>query len=269
MKTKSRFCSSRLRSVDMSRADGAWRARPVPETGAAIDRRALYYRDPMHPAYRSDKPGVAPDCGMPLEPVYAEPAGTSAGPSTVFHIAPEQQQLVGVRTVDVKHETTTHRFRMPGRVVADERRVYRLSAKVDGWVREIFPASTGAFVKKGQLLVSVYSRDYRMAQQSYVYALNGEDRARQSSGTFDAVEQNRFSVAETLANLQNMGVDPAQIAEVAQNRQPQFDTRLTAPATGLVAVRNVFPNQHFDAGTELYRIVDLSRVWVDRRSVLE
>ena len=33
-------------------------------------RRVLYYVDPMHPAYRSDKPGIAPDCGMPLEPVY-------------------------------------------------------------------------------------------------------------------------------------------------------------------------------------------------------
>jgi Cu(I)/Ag(I) efflux system membrane fusion protein len=32
----------------------------------------LYYVDPMHPAYRSDKPGIAPDCGMELVPVYAD-----------------------------------------------------------------------------------------------------------------------------------------------------------------------------------------------------
>ena len=32
-------------------------------------RRILYYVDPMHPSYRSDKPGIAPDCGMALEPV--------------------------------------------------------------------------------------------------------------------------------------------------------------------------------------------------------
>ena len=249
----SAYVASRWRSASAAGASIA---------GASIDRHVLYYRDPMHPAYTSDKAGVAPDCGMQLEPVYAESADRAATPSGMFHIAPEQQQLVGVRTVEVKHEATVHRFRMPGRVVADERQVYRLSARVEGWVRQIFPASTGAFVKKGQPLVSVYSRDYRMAQQSYAYALNGEDRVRGSSGTFDAVEQNRFSVAETLANLQNMGVDPAQIAEIAESRQPQFDTRLTAPASGFISVRNVFPNQHFDAGTELYRIVDLSRVWV-------
>jgi Cu(I)/Ag(I) efflux system membrane fusion protein len=225
-------------------------------------RRVMYYRDPMHPAYTSAKPGVAPDCGMQLEAVYAEPAAAPARQPDVFQVPPEQQRLAGVRTVGVKREATTHRFRLPGRVVADERSIYRLSAKVDGWVREIFPPGTGTLVTKGQLLVSVFSRDYRMAQQSYAYALNNEDRTRDSSGTFDAVEQNRFSVAETLTTLQNMGVDPAQIAEIAKSRQPQFDTRLTAPASGLVTVRNVFPNQHFDAGAELYRIVDLSRVWI-------
>ena len=49
------------------------RGRPS-ETGGA--RTVLYYVDPMHPAYKSDKPGIAPDCGMTLEPVYADnPAG--------------------------------------------------------------------------------------------------------------------------------------------------------------------------------------------------
>ena len=34
-------------------------------------RPVLYYVDPMHPSYRSERPGKAPDCGMDLEPVYA------------------------------------------------------------------------------------------------------------------------------------------------------------------------------------------------------
>lgn len=48
-----------------------------PEKGT---RKILYYVDPMHPAYKSDKPGIAPDCGMKLEPVYADagPPGTAA-----------------------------------------------------------------------------------------------------------------------------------------------------------------------------------------------
>src|SRR5579885_1709289 len=40
-------------------------------------RKVLYWVDPMHPAYKSDKPGIAPDCGMKLEPVYADGGGPS------------------------------------------------------------------------------------------------------------------------------------------------------------------------------------------------
>jgi membrane fusion protein, copper/silver efflux system len=43
-------------------------------------RKVLYWVDPMHPAYKSDKPGIAPDCGMKLEPVYAE-GGAAAAPA--------------------------------------------------------------------------------------------------------------------------------------------------------------------------------------------
>ena len=39
------------------------------------ERKILYWVDPMHPAYKSDKPGIAPDCGMKLEPVYADGGG--------------------------------------------------------------------------------------------------------------------------------------------------------------------------------------------------
>jgi RND family efflux transporter MFP subunit len=50
--------------------------RSAPEKGG---RKILYWVDPMHPAYKSDKPGIAPDCGMKLEPVYAD-GGAAAAP---------------------------------------------------------------------------------------------------------------------------------------------------------------------------------------------
>ena len=70
-------------------------------------RKILYYVDPMHPAYKSDKPGIAPDCGMELVPVYAD--GTMGGsgevavaaPGTV-NVSPEKQQLIGIRIGQVE-----------------------------------------------------------------------------------------------------------------------------------------------------------------------
>ncbi|MBI4164450.1 MAG: efflux RND transporter periplasmic adaptor subunit, partial [Acidobacteria bacterium] len=59
-------------------------ASPAAANARTGKRRILYYQDPMHPQYRSDKPGIAPDCGMKLVPVYAEEAGAAAtSPGTV------------------------------------------------------------------------------------------------------------------------------------------------------------------------------------------
>jgi RND family efflux transporter MFP subunit len=51
---------------------GIWK--PASAPSAATERKVLYWQDPMHPAYKSDKPGKAPDCGMDLVPVYEESA---------------------------------------------------------------------------------------------------------------------------------------------------------------------------------------------------
>src|SRR6201982_3382568 len=76
------------------------------QTGNRAGRRVLYYVDPMHPAYKSDKPGIAPDCGMQLEPVYAE-GGPSDAPATggsapdrpgTVRIDSGKQQLGGIKT---------------------------------------------------------------------------------------------------------------------------------------------------------------------------
>ena len=49
----------------------------APRAESRGGRKVLYWVDPMHPAYKSDKPGIAPDCGMKLEPVYADGGGAS------------------------------------------------------------------------------------------------------------------------------------------------------------------------------------------------
>jgi Cu(I)/Ag(I) efflux system membrane fusion protein len=243
---------------------GRWHSMPAAASGGG--HRILYYRDPMHPEIRSDKPGTAADCGMALEPVYEGNVGLEPTPPGTIRVSPEKQQLIGIRTAEVQRESVTRRWRMPGHVAVDELRIYRVALKAEGWVRQIYPVTTGTVVQKGQPLVTVYGKDYRMAQQSYIYALNALDKVKKDQDPTrdlaDSLEQTKLQVAEALTNLQNMWVDPGQIEEVGRTRQAQFDTRLAAPADGLILVRNVFINQKFDAGTELYRLVDLSRVWI-------
>jgi len=76
--------------------------------GKPGERRILYYHDPMHPAYKSDKPGIAPDCGMQLVPKYAEETeAMKEMPAGTVQISPAKQQLIGVRTATVAAEEMT------------------------------------------------------------------------------------------------------------------------------------------------------------------
>src|ERR1700686_1458598 len=56
------------------------------QTGSKTGRHVLYYVDPMHPAYKSDKPGIAPDCGMQLDPVYAKDLGNALPASSLTQL---------------------------------------------------------------------------------------------------------------------------------------------------------------------------------------
>jgi len=118
-------------------------------------RTVLYWVDPMHPDYKSDHPGVAPDCGMALEPVYAESVaatGNSAAPMVpgMVGIDAEKQQLFGIRVSTVERSSGADHVRVLGRVLPEDTRVYRLNAGMEGFVRETFNDSPGEFVKKNQ-----------------------------------------------------------------------------------------------------------------------
>ncbi len=69
-------------------------------------RRVLYWYDPMHPAYKTNKPGVAPDCGMQLVPKFEDDAPAAAASSP----AKERKVLYWYDAMN-----PTHRYDKPGK----------------------------------------------------------------------------------------------------------------------------------------------------------
>src|ERR1700752_2432443 len=102
-------------------------------------KRILYYVDPMHPAYKSDKPGAAPDCGMALEPVYEGDylAQKLPLPAGAVAIPPDKQRLIGVRVEPAEKKSGSRVVRTTGRVAPDDNRVFRLMAGTDGWIESL------------------------------------------------------------------------------------------------------------------------------------
>jgi RND family efflux transporter MFP subunit len=221
----------------------------------------------MHPAYKSDKPGIAPDCGMQLEPVYADGGGSEAAPSPpvpgTVAIDADRQQVIGVRLGQAERLAPNQTMRVLGRVVVDETRIYRVFAAVDGWVREISPNATGNIVEKDELLATYFSRELLTPQQAYLYALNTRDQAiKRGESNPDQTRVIDLQVRNAEEGLLTLGMTEHQIREVARNRAAASIMQVRAPATGIILVRNVSRGLRIDRTAELYRMADLSHVWV-------
>jgi Cu(I)/Ag(I) efflux system membrane fusion protein len=235
--------------------------------------RVLYWVDPMHPDYKSDHPGIAPDCGMSLEPVYAESisaSGSSAAPvpAGMVGIDTDRQQLFGIRVSAVERSSGSENMRVLGRVLPEETRVYRLNAGMEGFVRDTFNDSPGELVKKNQKLATYYGGDILAVASGFLAATagvpgaNGKDGARTVPFPGAVAKQGSSSVQGYTDRLRNLGMSDAQIQEITETRLLPDTINVVSPVDGFVLARNISPGQHFEHSTEFYRIADLSRVWI-------
>jgi RND family efflux transporter MFP subunit len=243
--------------------------------GNGSDRRVLYWVDPMHPDYRSDKPGIAPDCGMQLEPVYAEDTGNTLRPASLAQLPPggisvdgATQGLLGIQVATVEKSGAPHVIRVVGHVVPEDTRVYRINSGAEGFIRETYSDSVGELVKKNQKLATSYTGETLavasgfLAANAGVAGANAKDGSRTVPFPGALSKQGSGSIQGYTDRLRNLGVSDAQIQQMADNHQLPESVDVVAPADGFILARNISPGQHFERATEFYRIADLSKVWI-------
>ena len=108
--------------------------------GGKAEKKIKYWQAPMDPTYIRDEPGKSP-MGMDLIPVY-EGDGEAMEPGSV-RIDPVTAQNIGVRTKRVEKKRLTKTVRTVGRVDYDEKRVYHVNTKIEGWVEKLYVDFTG------------------------------------------------------------------------------------------------------------------------------
>ncbi len=259
-------------AIAVAFAAGAGYGRFGRRDGAKPERRVLYYVDPMHPAYRSDKPGIAPDCGMKLEPVYEEAAATAPhdhgaaatppfAPQDTLQISAEKQRLIGVGYSTAELASGERMFRTTGKIAVDETRMARVHSRVEGWIDEVFVDFIGKAVEKGARMLTLYSPEMLATQEEYVLALKSKEIMK-SSILHAAMEHADSLLEATRRRLELWDLSEAQIVELTRTRKPVRNITLFAPAGGHVIARNAFPKQRVTPETELYAIADLSKVWI-------
>jgi len=203
----------------------------------------------MDPTYISDKPGKSP-MGMDLIPVYED-----AEPQTAaITIDPVTMQNMAIRTVVLTNGPLRRAVRTVGLIETDETAQADVTTKFVGWVEKLYVDSTGAQVHKGEPLFEIYSPELYSAQTEYLLALgsapNPDDPGRKAL------------IKSTRLKLKYFDISDEQIAALEQSREPTKTLSVSAPIDGFVMEKKVVEGQMVQAGQMLYRLADLSLVWV-------
>jgi membrane fusion protein, copper/silver efflux system len=227
----------------VSRMDHA----PAPTAAGPAERKVLYWYDPMYPQQKFDKPGKSPFMDMQLVPKYA---GEAADAGTVS-ISPQMVQNLGVRTAEAKTGAIESRFEAVGAVAFNERGVVQLQARAAGFVERLHARAPLDPVKKGAPLVEILYPEWAGGQEEYLLLL--KNRSPEVRPLAQAARQ----------RLALLGMSEAQIAAVERDGAVRNRFTLAAPISGVIAELGVREGSTVMPGMTLFRIVDLSSVWVN------
>ncbi len=219
-------------------------------------RKILYWQAPMDPTEIYDHPGKS-RMGMDLVPVYEDQL--MSGRTVV--IDPATVQKMGVRTASVRRMEFRREIRAVGVVKFNEEKVYALSARISGWVEKLYVNSTGEMIRSGDPLLEIYSPDLVTTQQEYLLALKNLRQVRSSS--LGILRQSAESLLRSArARFHNWGISETEIRQLEQTGVVRKTLPLVSPYRGVVVRKNVQEGSFVKEGGLLYRIADLSTVWV-------
>ena len=202
---------------------------------------------------------------MPAMPAGGAQAAPPAPPSTAREdvtIDPRRQQLIGVKTVPVTREPLDRTVRAVGAVRYDETKLADINVKVEGWIRDLSVDYTGQPIEKGQRLFTLYSPDLLATQNEYLLALKTRDQLQQSPIP-DARQRADELVVSARQRLALWDLPAEDLRALDEKRQAQEAVVFRSPVSGFVTDKTAVQGLHVMAGQSLYKVADVSTVWVE------
>jgi Cu(I)/Ag(I) efflux system membrane fusion protein len=219
------------------------------------ERKINYWRAPMDPTYISDRPGKSP-MGMDLIPVYEDEIEQGA-----IRIDPTTVQNMGLRTAPVKKGKLSRTIRTVGHIDFDEKKLYIVNTKITGWIEKLHVNTTGETVEKGQSLLEIYSPELVSTQEEYLTSLKSYQELKDSP--YEEARKGASGLLNsTRKRLEYWDIDKDQIENLERSGEIKKTLTLYSPATGVVLHKNTIEGAYVKAGSDLFRIADMSTVWV-------
>ena len=201
----------------------------------------------MHPQIRQNEPGDCPICGMDLIPLENED-NSEIDPMAVS-MSPTAIKLANIQTAVVGSMNPIKQIRLDGKVQKDERLVFSQSSHIAGRIEDLIVNFTGDYVKKGQIIASVYSPELVTAQEELFEAQKIKKTQPQ---LFESAKE----------KLKNWKLTNQQIEKILQSGTAKETFDIQADVSGYVTEKMVNKGDYVQRGETIYKIADLSKIWI-------
>lgn len=225
------------------------------------EKEILYWYAPMDATEIYDKPGLS-KMGMKLLPKHAGDEDEETSTTTV-KIDPATVQNIGVLTETVNRGDLEVEIRTVGTLDYNEQNVFLVNTKYDGWIEKVHVNYIGEQVRKGEPLFEIYSPDLVSTQEEYLSALKYRDEMK-ASGFPEALKRAENLLVASRSRLLYWDITDNQIRELEEKGRTTKTLTVVSPATGIVVQKmdQALEGMYAKAGMNLYKVADLSSLWV-------
>jgi len=234
-----------------------------------VESQSTVYQCPMHPEVIEAEPGACPICGMDLVPRDAvgvmpgkqeDESGEEQG--TVV-IDPVQIQNMGVVSVPATLGEMARTVRTVGILDFNADQISWVNTKFSGWIEKVHVTYVGQTVVTGETLFEIYSPELVTTQDEYLRAMDYAGSLR-TSGRPEALKQAENLLRSTRERLLYWGISQDQIGDLESRRTTSRLLPVVSPVDGVVVevMDQALEGMFVQPGMNLYRIADMSSVWV-------
>jgi Cu(I)/Ag(I) efflux system membrane fusion protein len=204
----------------------------------------------MHPQILRDMPGACPICGMDLVSV------TKTNASQIM-LTDNQIKLANITTAKVLNEEISQTSIVNGKIVSNAEQQYVISSRVAGRIEKLFFKETGRQIRKGEPLYDIYSETLLSLQQEYLLA---NEQAKIVSS-----ENRKYNAFKNAAEKKLLlyGMTKNQITSLSNTKSSSGRTTFVSPADGIITEMNVSEGQYVSEGDMIYKLEDLSNLWIE------
>ncbi|MCM8809502.1 MAG: efflux RND transporter periplasmic adaptor subunit [Candidatus Omnitrophica bacterium] len=229
------------------------------EKPSYIEKKVKFWTCSMHPQIKLPNPGKCPICFMDLIPVYEEKEVKKGLP--IISFTEQERKFAEIETSTVQYRDLIFEIKLLGKIEYDETKIANISAWIPGRVDKLYLNFVGAYVKKGEPIFQIYSPELITAQQEYLIALRRYQSALESKNE-EEIYSSKIIKQAVEKKLELFGILPEQIKEIEKRGYATDKMDIYAPISGVIIERDVFEGKYFNTGDVLFKIADLSSLWI-------